>query len=295
VGLLNAFIFGIGIQSSGHALAALGIKRSPETTAVHPVFAPEFALLGFVFGALVGGGIGALWKRGPLRHAVASVLITCVGALVGIAAVGLFGAETRTTVRDGFVRVDHGASDEALLVGAIAGVALGACLAWGLSRIPTSPDLDLLLGRPLPHSQPRKSRKIVGYVLAGTIALLLFLVSLWQLPQTFQEGNRPATIAGTWASDWGQVTLFHAPIEDGEPTVVSGFYMMGENKGSIMRGTFDPRDRALEFLFSEPRNNLITGSAKLQLSGNGNKLEGTWTNSAGESGIWTMIRIVPDD
>ena len=73
--------------------------------------------------------------------------------------------------------------------------------------------------------------------------------------------------------------------------VVNGSYVSEDTKGDITRGTFDPVDGAFEFLFSEPANK-VTGSAKLQLSANGNRLEGTWSNSAGESGRWIMIRVV---
>jgi hypothetical protein len=45
----------------------------------------------------------------------------------------------------------------------------------------------------------------------------------------------------------------------------------------------------LEFSFREPWID-VTDSADLQLSSDGNKLSGIWSNSTGESGVWTMTR-----
>jgi hypothetical protein len=289
VGLLFAALAGIGIHSSGESpVNQPGVHH--ELTEV--VFAPELGLLGFVCGALLGGAIGALWKR-RLGHAVACVLITILGGLTGVAAVGLVFRTTRTTVRDGFIRVDDGTADEAIIAGALAGLALGAFAAWGLSRA-SRPKSNLLPNPPVRSSASNKSRIVIACVLLVVLiyaSIVLFvLLSSSDTGHTQRAAGR--TIAGTWASDWGQVTLVHGPIKGHGPVVVSGFCIMGDDKAFITRGTFDPTDGSFEFLFSEPANEL-TGSAKMQLSANSNRLEGRWSNSAGQSGTWTMIRGAP--
>jgi hypothetical protein len=130
----------------------------------------------------------------------------------------------------------------------------------------------------------------VTIVIAALLTPLLLFVSWGDFGH--RHPGMPRTITGTWASDRGQVTLLHGPVEDNKPVVVNGYYMMGDTKAHITRGTFDPADGAFEFLFWEPKRK-ITGSAKLQLSANGMRLEGTWSNSASERGIWTMIHVTP--
>jgi uncharacterized protein (TIGR03067 family) len=104
------------------------------------------------------------------------------------------------------------------------------------------------------------------------------------------DSHSPATIAGVWESDWGPVTFEHGPVEANKPVAVTGSYVIEEEKkGAITNGTFDPAARSVRFFFAEPWWN-GTGSVDLKLSADGSKLDGTWTNSNGESGLWTMIR-----
>jgi hypothetical protein len=110
------------------------------------------------------------------------------------------------------------------------------------------------------------------------------------------------SIAGKWESNFGPVTLDHKPIERSTPMAVTGSYVKKPEKKAIImqipfdagdcvitQGTFDIVNGLLQISFAEPWWN-GTGSARLKLSSDGQKLEGTWSNSAGESGIWTMIR-----
>jgi uncharacterized protein (TIGR03067 family) len=100
----------------------------------------------------------------------------------------------------------------------------------------------------------------------------------------------PSTIAGTWESDWGPVTLEHGPIEGQTVVSLGGSYLQEPDKmGVITRGTYYPVKRTIQFTYAEPWWD-GTGSAELKLSPDGNKLEGIWTNSAGQSGFWTMFR-----
>jgi hypothetical protein len=253
-------------------------------------------LIGFVCGALLGGAIGALWKR-RVGHVVACALITLIGGLTGPATAALvgpvlFGAQTQTTVRDGFIRVRHRVSDEAIIAGALAGLALGALAAWALSLVSRQRS-NVLPSQPVRSPAAAKFKIVVAWVLLVVFipGLIVFIV-IGQNPEKRWERGRLRTIAGTWESDWGQVTLLHGPIKDRGPVVVSGFCIMGDDKAFITRGTFEPTDGSFEFLFSEPANEL-TGSAKMQLSANSNRLEGRWSNSAGQSGTWTMIRGLP--
>lgn len=59
--------------------------------------------------------------------------------------------------------------------------------------------------------------------------------------------------------------------------------------GVITAGTFDPDTGVLEFTFDEPWHNM-SGTARLQMSPDGNRLDGTWTFTSGGSDTWTMWR-----
>ena len=144
-----------------------------------------------------------------------------------------------------------------------------------------------------PTSSRRKRRWVIGLpILAGALVLVgLFLV------QFRQPGGRPGLvppdrqIGGRWESDWGPVWLEHMPIyADTKAATVKGFFIPEpKKKGTVTEGTYDHAQGMLRLSFSEPWR-LGTSSADLKLSSDGQKLEGTWTNDAGESGIWTMIR-----
>jgi anti-sigma factor RsiW len=110
------------------------------------------------------------------------------------------------------------------------------------------------------------------------------------LTVTVAKAAGGAEIAGNWDSNWGPVTLDHGPIKDKETVAATGSYVPEDDKKALItKGAYFPAKGRLEFSFSEPWI-AVTGSADLHLSADGNNLDGTWTNSAGESGIWTMIR-----
>ena len=99
------------------------------------------------------------------------------------------------------------------------------------------------------------------------------------------------SIAGTWESVGGPVTLEHGPIEGRSAVTLSGFYLLNndKNRGVITRGTYYPFKRTAQFEFAEPWWG-GTGSVELTLSADGNELGGTWRNSKGEGGAWQTMR-----
>src|SRR5262249_14176805 len=97
-------------------------------------------------------------------------------------------------------------------------------------------------------------------------------------------------ITGIWESNWGPVSLQHDRGADNLPVAITGSYVPEDGKKAmITKGTYDPVTGRLEFSFVEPWVD-VTGSADLQLSSDGNRLSGAWSNSAGESGVWTLTR-----
>src|SRR5262249_13624532 len=161
----------------GHSVAGVANLGLFHEEFVRTIFVPEGAVAGFLFGALVGGGIGALWKRRRLDHAAACVLITCLGGWAGAVAGAWLGGGHRVMVVGNAVHAEHGPSSEVVLASTLLGLALGALVAWGLSRLP-GPGLNLPAASPTRSSGPLKPARTVGYVLVGTgiIALVLFMV-----------------------------------------------------------------------------------------------------------------------
>lgn len=98
-------------------------------------------------------------------------------------------------------------------------------------------------------------------------------------------------IAGIWDSTWGPVTLQHRPITDDSIVPVGGSWIQSEGQKGLLTANsqYDPVKREFELHGVEPWHSLVC-TAVLKLSPDGNKLEGPWTNSLGESGVWTMRR-----
>jgi serine/threonine-protein kinase len=147
VGLLFAATSGMGIHSSGHSRAG-GNEPGVYQDVVRTAFEPQMALAGFIFGALVGGGIGALWRRRRLGHAAACVLLASAGGWNGMMVSALVGRQHQTTVVGNYSRSEDWVSVEVIVAGALGGTALGALGAWGLSRFTLQPTSGLRLGAP---------------------------------------------------------------------------------------------------------------------------------------------------
>src|SRR5262245_10848487 len=150
------------------------------------------------------------------------------------------------------------------------------------------------LGPPTPVSTRTHQRALLGataiFAILAVVIWLFVYIGRRQEPVIGQTPAMKFDIAGEWESNWGPVTLEHAPIADKSTVAVGGYYLAdGDKKAVITKGTYDAGKGRLEFSSSEPWID-VTATADLRLSSDGNKLEGTWSNSAGESGVWTMTR-----
>ena len=123
VGTLAAAMFGVNLSSSSDPAGNV-------TTSV----SPSFALFGFLLGSAVGYVIGDLWNRTGVAGVVGSILVVLVFAAAGTEVAALAGAETRVTVTETSIEMIHGAPGPVLLAGAIAGVIIGAVVAWRFGR-----------------------------------------------------------------------------------------------------------------------------------------------------------------
>jgi serine/threonine-protein kinase len=135
VGLLFAATSGMGAQSSSEGMAGDGPTVYRQV--VQTVFVPDMALAGFFFGALIGGCIGALWRRRRLGHAAACVLLVGVGGWNGMVVSALVGKQHQTTVVGNSYRSASWVPLEVVVAGAVVGLALGALGAWLASRQPS--------------------------------------------------------------------------------------------------------------------------------------------------------------
>ena len=102
------------------------------------------------------------------------------------------------------------------------------------------------------------------------------------------DGVSAQSVAGTWLSNWGPVTLVVKPSGNG--VQISGFYQenVGQ-KGTIENGSFDPKTRQLvySYLQSWSNKNNEKGTATLTLSQDGKTMAGRWQQSK-KSGPYTM-------
>jgi uncharacterized protein (TIGR03067 family) len=143
---------------------------------------------------------------------------------------------------------------------------------------------------------PHKLGPIALWLPKPDSAVELRNIRITNSPLSAGDGPDPAElrkltgIAGTWESDWGPVTLEHGPIEGWTAVTLGGSYLPEpDRKGVITRGKYNPVLRVVQFAYAEPWWD-GTGSAELKLSADGNKLEGIWSDSSGDSGIWTLVR-----
>ena len=138
VGLLCTATLSVGvIKSSSSSGDPPGANASVQT-----VFDPVSAFPGFLFGAPIGGVIGALWGRKGLGGAIGFILVVLTGGFAGLVAAASLGAETQVTVSGNSVAVDHGAPTAVLVCGAFLGLFLGALGAWRFGyppRVATRP------------------------------------------------------------------------------------------------------------------------------------------------------------
>jgi hypothetical protein len=99
------------------------------------------------------------------------------------------------------------------------------------------------------------------------------------------EGASAQSVAGTWLSNWGPVTLVVKPAGNG--VQISGFLQQDPgNKGTIENGSFDPKTRQLVFSYRQPWNN-EKGTTTVTLSEDGKTMAGNWKQSKA-SGPYTM-------
>jgi HEAT repeats len=97
-------------------------------------------------------------------------------------------------------------------------------------------------------------------------------------------------IAGIWSSNWGPVTIDAKAVDARQRVVLQGSWVQGAGMdGVITAGTFEPDTGIFEYSFDEPWHNM-SGTARLRMSPDGNRLNGTWTFTSGGSGTWTMWR-----
>src|SRR5262249_45544641 len=109
-------------------------------------------------------------------------------------------------------------------------------------------------------------------------------------PKLSPEDQQRLSVAGTWESAYGDVTLQHAPFDEMKPVPVSATYANRDGVTRIItNGTLDPAKATLDVRFREPGTN-TTGIARLRLSNDGQILSGAWTDSTGKTGAWTMNR-----
>jgi alpha-tubulin suppressor-like RCC1 family protein len=100
--------------------------------------------------------------------------------------------------------------------------------------------------------------------------------------------GEPESVAGTWRSNHGSVTLLHAPSVNGQPVVVTGSWDQGGGRiGEIRGGSFTPASGALEFRYYQPWNS-ATGIGRFNISADGTMLIGTYAQDGGTSGAWNM-------
>ena len=128
--------------------------------------------------------------------------------------------------------------------------------------------------------------------------ITIIVATVTPAPSSINTGR---TVAGTWQSDFGPVTLQQDSADGQQFAAVSGFWIQGAGvgacplaastrgcRGVITKGTFNPVTGVLEFSYDEDWV-AKTGSARLTLSPDGRMLAGTWTQP-GSSGTWTMLR-----
>lgn len=100
-------------------------------------------------------------------------------------------------------------------------------------------------------------------------------------------------IAGAWDSQWGPVTFVPDPDDAGHGAFL-GHWQQGECRtGLIIGARLDPETRVVTLRYYQPWNSMV-GTARLTLSPDGSRLEGTWSQP-GESGSWRMTRRVPGE
>jgi HEAT repeat protein/tetratricopeptide (TPR) repeat protein len=97
------------------------------------------------------------------------------------------------------------------------------------------------------------------------------------------------SVAGTWESNWGPITLQHGPPEGNRAVAVTGSWVPEPGKRGVIRdGTFDPAGGTLEFTFHQPWDGK-TGTARLTLSVRDRRFQGTW-KAPGDNGTLALAR-----
>jgi hypothetical protein len=92
-----------------------------------------------------------------------------------------------------------------------------------------------------------------------------------------------ANIAGTWNSNFGPVNI----TQVGQ-AVGGTWYQEPGKEGRIEAGSYNPNSGVLTFGYYLPWKNM-RGNAQFQLSSDGNRFDGTYTQQDGQ-GVWTMHR-----
>ena len=96
------------------------------------------------------------------------------------------------------------------------------------------------------------------------------------------------SIAGTWESTCGPVTLEHPPVRDGSPVPVTGFWIQGDRRGLIPSGSFDPATGIVRFAWRQDWDEQ-EGETLLLVTQQGQQLFGCYTSNHG-GGQWVLTR-----
>lgn len=104
------------------------------------------------------------------------------------------------------------------------------------------------------------------------------------------DTSRTDGIAGTWDSNWGQVTFEHDPIEGDKPVEVSGHWQQGPKKTGVFKsGTFDPATGIVKVTYYQNWN-FLKGSAKFKVNKKGNRMDGSFRQALILGGTWILWR-----
>lgn len=99
--------------------------------------------------------------------------------------------------------------------------------------------------------------------------------------------NDARSIAGTWSSDYGDITFYHDPIVGDKPVQVTGFWQQDtDQRGRIDGGTFNPVTRKLDFSYTQEWDG-STGTASFTLTCSGSRMNGY---CAGPWNAWRVLK-----
>jgi hypothetical protein len=97
-----------------------------------------------------------------------------------------------------------------------------------------------------------------------------------QIAQVTKYLTNARSIAGTWSSDYGDITFRHDPITGNQPVAVTGSWQQDNDPnmtGYIDSGTYDPITRKLSFSYTQGWDG-STGTASFTLRCGGQRMDG---------------------